>query len=583
MSSALWWRRLFNQYRLGLRVHTPRKRIARSPLWIETLESRLVPATVQFSAASEFVLETAGTFSIPITLSAASGTATGVPFTLGGTAVAGTDFSGVTASPLTIAAGQTSATIIGTLLPHFGVSQTLIFTLGTPTNATLGATKVNTLTITEPAPTVQFSAGSETVNESVGTFSIIVSLSAASNQAVTVPFTLGGTALAGTAFSGVTASPLTIAAGHTSGTITGALHPVFGASKTLTFTLGTPIDASLGANKVNTLTITEPTPTVRFATAAESLSESAGTFSIRVNLSAASNIATSIPFTLGGSATAGIDFKGVSTSPLVIPAGTTTGTITGTLINHGIYGGTNTKTLTFTLTQATSATNTLSITALGPRPIGLGLSGQEQFVESLYVDELGRSGSVVELFSWVAVLDGPGGQLAVVHGIEQSAEARKFLVQNWYRIFLGRQAGSGEESLWTNKLLAGETEEMVLGQFLSDSTSNEFYQRAQTLISSGAADERFVQALYQTLLHRTASSGEVAGWVGALPQEGRQGVVLGILQSADFRTGLFVAYYEIMLHRQPDSSGLAGWVNSGLDASTVRILLESSSEFFLDG
>ncbi len=107
--------------------------------------------TAQFSTPSETVASSAGTFSITVTLSAASGVNTTIPFMLGGTAAAGTDYSGVTASPLVIAAGQASATITGTLIADPGASKTLTFTLNTPRNATLGATTTNTLTITEPA------------------------------------------------------------------------------------------------------------------------------------------------------------------------------------------------------------------------------------------------------------------------------------------------------------------------------------------------------------------------------------------------------------------------------------------------
>jgi hypothetical protein len=215
--------------------------------------------TVQFSAASETVDQSAGTFSITVALSAASNQDVSVPFTLSGTAASGTDYSGLTASPLTIKAGQTSGTISGTLLADYGQNKTLTFTLGTPpTNATLGSSTTNTLTITEPQPTVQFSAASETVNQGAGTFSITVALSAASNQDVSVPFTLSGTPASGTDYSGVTASPLTIKAGQTSGTITGTLPADPGASPTLKFTLGTPTNATLGATTLNTLTITEP-------------------------------------------------------------------------------------------------------------------------------------------------------------------------------------------------------------------------------------------------------------------------------------------------------------------------------------
>ncbi len=86
-----------------------------------------------------------------------------VPFILGGTAVSGKDYSGVTATPLTFTSGQTTLNITGTLLSDPGPSRTLTFTLGTPTGgASPGSPSVNTLTITEPA-VVQFGAGSETV------------------------------------------------------------------------------------------------------------------------------------------------------------------------------------------------------------------------------------------------------------------------------------------------------------------------------------------------------------------------------------------------------------------------------------
>src|SRR4051812_39104938 len=39
--------------------------------WLEPLEDRLAPATAQFSVGSETVNQAAGTFSIPVTLSAA--------------------------------------------------------------------------------------------------------------------------------------------------------------------------------------------------------------------------------------------------------------------------------------------------------------------------------------------------------------------------------------------------------------------------------------------------------------------------------------------------------------------------------
>ena len=208
-----------------------------------------------------------------------------VPFTLGGTAVSGVAFSGVTASPLTFGIGQTTQDITGTLLSDPGPSQTLTFTLGTPTGgATLGSPSVNTLTINEPA-VVQFSTGSETVNESAGTFSIPVTVSGTAyrdrDRAVHARRHRG----LGHRFSGVTASPLTFGIGQTTVDITGTLLSDPGPSQTLTLTLGTPTGgAALGSPSVNTLTITEPAE-VQFSTGSETVNESAGTFSIPVTLS----------------------------------------------------------------------------------------------------------------------------------------------------------------------------------------------------------------------------------------------------------------------------------------------------------
>jgi hypothetical protein len=135
----------------------------------------------------------------------------------------------------------------------------LTITLGTPTNAVLGATTVDTVTIQEsnPAPTVTFAVPAQTLPQNASTFSVPVLLSAPANVATTIPFTVAGTATAGADYSGLTASPLVIPAGQTSGTITGTLliNPAAGAGRTLTLTLGAPTNAVLGTTTTHTLTI----------------------------------------------------------------------------------------------------------------------------------------------------------------------------------------------------------------------------------------------------------------------------------------------------------------------------------------
>ena len=191
-----------------------------------------------------------------------------MPFTLGGTAVSGTNYSGVTASPLVIAAGQTSGTITGTLLDDGKFNTTNTDAHRYPGHADQRHAGGNHQRHADDhrkrsRADGAVRAATQSVNENGGTFTVTVNLSAASGVDTTVPFTLGGTAASGTDYSGVTASPLVIAAGQTSGTITGTLiddgkfEPT---NNTLTVTLGTPTNATLGATTSDTVTIVQSDP-----------------------------------------------------------------------------------------------------------------------------------------------------------------------------------------------------------------------------------------------------------------------------------------------------------------------------------
>ena len=241
--------------------------------------------------------------------------ATTVPFTLGGTAVSGTNYSGVTASPLVIPAGQTAATITGTLLDdgkYEPTNTTLIVTLGTPTNATLGTTTSDTLTIvqSEPEPTVSLASATQTVNENGGTFT--------RHRQSFGRLGRGHDGAVHAGWHGRQRHELQRRDGQPAGdprrrrpaaTITGTLiddgkyEP---SNTTLIVTLGTPTNATLGTTTSDTVTIvqSDPEPTVSLASATQSVNENGGTFTVTVNLSAASGVATTVPFTLGGTAAA---------------------------------------------------------------------------------------------------------------------------------------------------------------------------------------------------------------------------------------------------------------------------------------
>lgn len=107
--------------------------------------------TVQWSVASQSITESGGSATITAQLSMATGVAVSIPFTLSGTATgSGTDYS-VTASPITIAAGSLSTTATVTIVNDAAIEsqETVVVTMGTPTNASAGATTTHTVSIND--------------------------------------------------------------------------------------------------------------------------------------------------------------------------------------------------------------------------------------------------------------------------------------------------------------------------------------------------------------------------------------------------------------------------------------------------
>lgn len=104
-------------------------------------------------------------------------------------------------------------------------------------------------------PTVSFAAANASITEG-GSAVVTVNLSAAASGAVTVPYTLSGSAVSAD-FSAAPVSPLTIAAGTTSASLT--LSTVNDTTdepdETVIVTLGTPSGASLGSASTSTVTI----------------------------------------------------------------------------------------------------------------------------------------------------------------------------------------------------------------------------------------------------------------------------------------------------------------------------------------
>ena len=335
------------------------------------------PPTVSMSAATASVGESAGTKNLTVSLSAASGKAVTVPYTVssesGDTATAGTDYAAVSSGSLSIAAGNTSGTITVTVTSDTvdEDDETFTVTLGTPTNATLGTTTRTAVTITDDdaAPSLSVSSPSVTEGDSGSvTITFKATLSAASGKTVKVNYADAGTgtATSGTDYTAFTSGTLTFSAGDTSKdidvTVTG--DSLDEPDETVVVTLSSATNASISAaTGTGTITDDDDAPTVSMSAATASVGESAGTKNLTVSLSAVSGKAVTVPYTVstasGDTATAGTDYTAVSSGSLSISAGNSSGTITVTVTSDTV----DEPDETFTVTLGTPTNAALHATA----------------------------------------------------------------------------------------------------------------------------------------------------------------------------------------------------------------------------
>lgn len=187
-----------------------------------------------------------------------------------------------------------------------------------------------TLTVSPP-PSVTIAVAPASVSEDGATnlvYTVTRSLNLSSPTVVNI--TTGGTATSGTDYTGGVAT-VSIPGGATTATIT--INPTVDgtveADETVTQTVAAGTGYTVGAPASATGTIlNDDVPSISIAVSPASVAEDgAPNLVYTVTLSQASFSVTSVNYTIGGTATNGTDYATIA-SPLVIPAGNTTGTIT---------------------------------------------------------------------------------------------------------------------------------------------------------------------------------------------------------------------------------------------------------------
>ncbi len=318
---------------------------------------------VAFSAANIDFDEATGDVTVTVGLNAESSTDVTVEYaTSDGTATAGSDYTAIATTILTVPAGDTSATfdvgVLGDLLNE--ANETINLTLTNPVGATLGTQATMTITITnnDAVPNVKFNASNIDFTEGAGNASITVTLSAASGQEVRVNYaTSNGTAIAGSDYTTTNGtlifSPLQTSKNFQVPVLNDSIAEN---SETANLTLSAPVNATLGTPSTATLTIldTDADPTVQFSAANFDSGENVASAVITVTLSSQSGKTITVNYaTSDGTATQPGDYATASNT-LTFTAGQTSKTFNVTVVNDGDVEGN--ETVNLTLSGETNAT-----------------------------------------------------------------------------------------------------------------------------------------------------------------------------------------------------------------------------------
>ena len=229
--------------------------------------------------------------------------------------------------------------------------------------------------------------------------------------------------------------------------------------------------------------------------------------------------------------------------------------------------------------------------------VGAGqLSGNQQFVQALYGDFLGRAGSSTEVDFWAnKITGGTATQNQVATSIITSQEAYTLYVTDLYHSLLQRTPDTAGLNSWVSQLVAGASKESVAAGI----TASSQYFAMLSLVSlevapipinqTGATgDSAYVTSLYVRDLERLPQNSELSSWLagGPMTSSRRLSVAQSMLTSTEFRNIMIEGdlYYRLLNRRTPvPASEVSAWNSSGQLLTPLQIAFASSNEYFFSG
>jgi hypothetical protein len=256
-----------------------------------------------------------------------------VNYTLGGTATLNTDYTRTgTTNTVTFAVNSSTATVIVDPTTDTTVenNETVALTLATGTGYTIGTTTAVTGTITNDDTSVTLAVSPTSVNED-GTTNLVYTFtrSGVTTNALTVNYTVGGTATNGTDYTSIPTS-VTFAANASTATV--IVDPTADTTvepdETVALTLATGTGYTVGTPNTATGTITNDDTNVTLAVSPTSVNED-GTTNLVYTFTRSGDTTNplTVNYTIGGTATNGTDYTSIPTS-VTFDANSSTATVT---------------------------------------------------------------------------------------------------------------------------------------------------------------------------------------------------------------------------------------------------------------
>jgi len=346
-----------------------------------TINDASAPPTISIADASDVV--EGGNLSFPISLSAPSQQPIQVTYTISFSQTPAASAADINVSSLTgtinfLPTEQNKILSIPTIVDSVAeTDEFVVVTISSPVNATLSTSVTGKGKIVDSSGAVNLSVADASVTEG-GNLVFTISMLQAASFDVTVSYaTADGNfvpatenAVAPGDYESKSGS-VTIPAGQT--TVSVAVSTVddaqFEADEKMRFIISNPSSgAAIGrATAIGTITNNDSAPILNFAQTSSTVQENeTGAKQVQVVLGQAMPVPVTFEFSVAGSATAGLDYVLLSTSPVTIPAGSTSVNIQYVLIDDELSEPA--ETILFTLSNpsggvslGSTATHTVSI------------------------------------------------------------------------------------------------------------------------------------------------------------------------------------------------------------------------------